>query len=311
MSKVSVIIPTHNRAELIGSAIRSVLNQTYQDFEIIVVDDASKDNTEEVISSFNDKRIKYIHHQTNKGEAGARNTGVTNSKGQFIGFLDDDDEWLPSKLQKQVELLERSPLIIGGVYTTFVMINRADKRVVAQITARKRGAIFNDMLIKNRVGTPSTVLLRRECFDKVGLFDEGISFGPDYDMWLRISREFDFEYINEPLVKYYVHDNRLSTNTEIQIKGREAILKKHEHLFALNKRYYSYCYLTLGLLYCYNKKMKEGRRLLWKAIRTYPFEIRNYYNFGLSLLGEKALRRVKEIRDRIATTSSTREKVDG
>src|SRR5258705_10332336 len=108
MPKVSVIIPTYNRAECLRSAITNVLNQTFQDFEIVVVDDSSQDHTREVVNSLDDKRIKYIRHERNKGVAAARNTGVSNAKGDYIAFLDDDDEWFPEKLKKQCAVLEAS-----------------------------------------------------------------------------------------------------------------------------------------------------------------------------------------------------------
>src|SRR4030095_982853 len=106
MPKVSVIIPTHNRAEFLRSAITSILNQTFQDFEIIIIDDASKDHTREIIAHFNDARIKVIHNQVSEGAAGARNIGIRNSTCEYIAFLDDDDEWLPEKLQMQICLLD-------------------------------------------------------------------------------------------------------------------------------------------------------------------------------------------------------------
>src|SRR5215475_868787 len=117
MPKVSVIIPTHNRAEFLRSAITSVLNQTFQDFEIIIIDDASKDHTQEVIANFNDARIKVIYNQVSKGAAGARNIGIMNSSSEYTAFLDDDDEWLPEKLQIQNCFLDDSPSEVGGVYT--------------------------------------------------------------------------------------------------------------------------------------------------------------------------------------------------
>src|SRR5919106_1816578 len=119
MPKVSVIIPTYNRVESLPLAIKSVLAQTFQDFEIIVVDDASHDNTPAVIARFNDERIRYIRHDTNKKISASRNTGVLNSRGSYIAFLDDDDEWLSEKLQLEVDLLDNSPLKTGAVYTGF------------------------------------------------------------------------------------------------------------------------------------------------------------------------------------------------
>src|SRR5215471_7855638 len=142
MPKVSVIIPTHNRAEFLRSAITSVLNQTYQDFEIIVVDDASTDKTPEVVASFHDGKIKYIRHDANKGDAGSRNTGIRNSSGDFLAFLDDDDEWLPEKLQMQVGLLRNSRVKVGGVYTGSLRIDKTTGKILAIDIAGKRGDLF-------------------------------------------------------------------------------------------------------------------------------------------------------------------------
>jgi len=120
---VSVIISTYNRAHLIGRAIQSVLNQTYQDFEVIVVDDGSTDNTEEIVKSFNDPRIRYIRHEKNKGAAAARNTGIKAARGKYIAFQDSDDEWLPEKLEKQMKVFENAPPEAGVVYTDMQRIN--------------------------------------------------------------------------------------------------------------------------------------------------------------------------------------------
>jgi Glycosyltransferases involved in cell wall biogenesis len=233
--KVSVIIPTYNRAEFLSSAIASVLNQTFQDFEIIVVDDASTDNTHQVVSSFDNYRIKYIRHETNRNGSVARNTGIMMSSGEYIAFLDDDDEWLPEKLKIQVSLLENSSPKVGGVYTGSLEIDRATGKVLEQVVPSKRGDIYNDLLIENCIGTASTPILRKECFEKVGLFDESLPSSQDLDMWIRISEEFHFEYIKEPLVKYYVHKNKVNNNLEAVINGKEMIIKKYGR-FASNKK---------------------------------------------------------------------------
>src|SRR4030095_13333348 len=129
MPKVSVIIPTHNRAEFLRSAITSVLNQTFQDFEVVIVDDASKDHTQEVIANFNDKRIKVIHNPFSRVDAGARNIGVISSDGEYVAFLDDDDEWLPEKLKIQICSLANSPPEVGGVCTYSFIIEKWSGRV--------------------------------------------------------------------------------------------------------------------------------------------------------------------------------------
>ena len=123
MRKVSVVIPTHNRANLVGRAIQSVLDQTYRDFELIVVDDASTDGTEEVTKALNDNRIRYIHHMMNRGASGARNTGIENANGEYIAFLNDDDEWLPEYLDQMISFLEAKDRSIGLVYCPFYRID--------------------------------------------------------------------------------------------------------------------------------------------------------------------------------------------
>ena len=149
MAKVSVIIITHNRSNLLGAAITSVLNQTFQDFEIIVVDDASKDDTGNVVQTFDDKRIRYIRHETNKGHAAARNTGLQNAVGEYIGFLDDDDAWLPEKLQRQVALLDGSPAVVGGVYAGFLKRQRKWRNSGSDSTSEREGTSFEIFLCGN------------------------------------------------------------------------------------------------------------------------------------------------------------------
>ena len=129
---VSVIIPTYNRAHLIDRSIQSVLNQTYQDFELIVVDDRSTDNTEDIIRQFRekDKRIKYIKHDKNKGGSAARNTRIKNSVGKYIVFQDSDDEWFPEKLEKQMKIFETASLEVGVVYTGFWRIKDNKKTYI-------------------------------------------------------------------------------------------------------------------------------------------------------------------------------------
>ena len=303
MPKVSVIIITYNRAELLRSAITSVLNQTFQDFELIVVDDASQDNTAAVVQAFNDERIRYIRHETNKKEAGARNTGVQNAGGEYIAFLDDDDEWLPEKLQRQVDLLDKCAAIVGCVYTGYPKIDKVTGKIVDQIVPSKRGNIFEDMFIQNWVGTPSTVLIRKTCFEKVGLFDESIAFSLDYDMWIRISKEYQFEYIRDPLVNYYVHENKLSNDYELMIRGLEVFNKKYDHFLALDKKHYSDRYHRLGVFYCLVGKIGKGRGALLKAIRLYPFDLRYYFRFSLSLFGAANFKKGHELRERLGVRS--------
>jgi glycosyltransferase involved in cell wall biosynthesis len=294
--KVSVIIPTHNRAELLRGAIASVMKQTFQDFEVIVVDDASKDNTPEVVHSFADNRIRYVRNEINKGEGGSRNVGLRNASGDFIAFLDDDDEWLPEKLRLQVDLLERSPAKVGAVYTGFYQIEKSTGRRWQQPSPTKRGDVFRELLTENWI-VPSTMLLRKQCFDTAGWFEEGMNFGTDYDMWLRVAKEFHFEYIDRRLVYYHLHGQNVTANHDMVIHGLESQLRKYAELWESNRKGYSRRYLSLGVLYCRRGQTHTGRSALVKAIRIYPFEIRNYLNLLLSLFGATVFRKICGVKE--------------
>jgi glycosyltransferase involved in cell wall biosynthesis len=301
MSKVSVIILTYNRARYLRRAVRSVLSQTYQDFEVVVVDDASTDETPEVVRGFQDPRIRYFRHDTNRGESGSRNTGIQYSVGEYVAFLDDDDAWLPQKLAMQVKLLDTSPIEVGAVYTSFFEIEADTEKVLGSWIAQKRGNVLRELTQQNWIGVPSTVVLRRRCFDSVGLFDEQIVFGPDYDMWIRIAEHYKFEYIKEPLALRSVNNNRMSTNHALVLKGKESILKKHADFLSLDRKAYGSHLFHLGVFYCYNGQMRAGRATLLQAIRIDPFDMRTYYNIALSLLGAGKFKKVKTFRDRIAS----------
>jgi glycosyltransferase involved in cell wall biosynthesis len=300
MPKVSVIIPTFNRPKFLQAAIESVLKQTFQDFEVIVVNDASDEDVECIVQGFCDNRIKCIRHEINKGEAGARNTGIRHSNGEFIAFLDDDDIWFPDKLKLQMNVLENSPVNVGGVYSGFIAIDCAKQTSHIRVPT-KRGDIYQDLLLYNAVGTPSTVLIRRACVETAGFFDEKIYYGVDYDFYLRIAKHFLFEYIEEPLVQYNIHENCLSNNLDIVIKGLDACFLKHKenlgNLKPIRQKTDGLWYLSLGVHYCYKGEMKKGTRALIKSIRLYPFEPRTYFNLGISLLGKNNFIKIRNLKD--------------
>ena len=300
MRKVDVIILTCNRENFLRKAIASVLNQTFKDFTILVVDDGSEDRTRYVADSFKDERIKYIRNEITLGEGRARNIGVLNSRADYIAFLDDDDEWLPEKLGLQLKLLETHPPTVGGVYTGFTAIANPGGEVLFQRTVDKRGYIYDEMIHENVIGTSSTILLRKECFEKAGLFDESIPYGLDYDMWIRISKDFHFDCIEKSLVNYGVHEGQITKNIKKVITGQEAMLKKYEHFFSLDRKSYSYRYFDLGCLYTEDGDFWKGLKALSKAIRIYPSR-REYYHslprlFLLGVLGKRNFSRLRGIK---------------
>ena len=293
MARISVVIPTYNRAELLKNSINSVLTQTYRDFELIVIDDCSADNTTGVLEVIRDERLRVIRNGSNKGIAAVRNIGVTGSRGRYIAFLDDDDEWLPDKLEKQLKIMEDGPESLGCVYSGCLTTGPDGSEAVSTSIPKYRNKVLNQLLLENFI-TTSTTLLKKSCIEKAGLFDEDIPYGEDYDMWIRIAEDFEFDFTPEPLTKYRIHTNSITKNYAKVINGIGKILSKHRSLFARNKRAYSNHLLHLGVLYCYSGKTGEGIQTFARAIQAYPFDARLYYNLALAFLGTETFIRMKE-----------------
>lgn len=227
---ISVIIPTHNRVDLLARSIRSVLNQTYPDLECIVVDDASTDDSEIVIAQFDDDRLVYLQHENSRGASAARNTGIAHAQGELIAFLDDDDEWLPDKLEKQVRLLANATSRVGMVYC-WLDYYEGDQ-IVEQYHPEYRGYIFPDVLDRQRIGNSSTLLVRSSVLDEIGGFDDELPRGNDGDFIRRVAREYWVDYVPEVLVRVYVGHGlkRITQNDKksiwAAIKGESAKLVK-------------------------------------------------------------------------------------
>jgi glycosyltransferase involved in cell wall biosynthesis len=206
---VSVIIPTFNRSEFLPRAIRSVLQQTFQDFELVIVDDGSTDKTFSQIKAFNDKRIRYIF-QTNHGVSSARNLGIRNSTGTFLAFLDSDDEWMPVKLEKQLEALENHPGYL--IVHTDEMWFRNNRRLNQKHKHRKYGGWIFRHCLPLCVISPSSILLHRKIFSDIGSFNETLPVCEDYELWLRMASRYPVLFIDKPLLKKYGgHSGQLSS----------------------------------------------------------------------------------------------------
>ncbi len=255
MPNVSVIITTYQRSHLVAQAIESVLAQTYTDYEIIVVNDGSTDTIKEVLASFGEK-ITAIH-QENKGVSAARNTGIDAAKGRYIAFLDDDDLWLPNKLEKQIACLESDPNI-GLVYSDMLCFN--EKGVFPDTWAKANPTPPVQQLwilfVRNFIPTPS-VVVRRECLDKVSGFDETLTTCEDYDLWLRIIEKWSVHFLNEPLVYYRRSANNSQSNEERQLVNwlcvKEKAFRRNPGLQQLPLMVLDQCfyngYLSLAYIY--------------------------------------------------------------
>ncbi|PID77797.1 MAG: glycosyl transferase [Deltaproteobacteria bacterium] len=207
---VSVIIPVFNRDWGIREAVDSVLEQTYKNFELIIVDDGSYDNTRKILESYNSKRINVIR-QKNMGVSAARNTGIKKASGDYIAFLDSDDKWIPEKLEIQMDYFSKHPEIF--VCQTNEIWIRNGKRINPSKKHKKpQGDIFIDSLSLCLV-SPSAVMMKKEFFFKAGFFDESMKVCEDYDLWLRAGLLFDFYLIDkECVIKRGGHSDQLSSS---------------------------------------------------------------------------------------------------
>lgn len=224
MPKISVIIPTYNSMTYLPKTVGSVLNQTFTDFELLIIDDGSSDDTATWAAQVQDSRVKLIS-QSNQGAAGARNTGIKQAKGQYIAFLDADDLWSPTKLEQQVQCLDKN-LNLGLVHTWIAFIQSNDTPTGRIMTTHGKGNVWEKMVVYNLVRCGSTAMVRRCCFEEVGYFDQTLKYAEDWDMWIRISARYPFETINEPLVLYREHENNKSKNYEGQLDSFCKILNK-------------------------------------------------------------------------------------
>lgn len=227
---VSVIIPSYNRAGVITRAIRSVQEQTYEDWELIVVDDGSRDNTEEIVRSFDDDRIRFIRHEYNVGGAAARNTGIRESDGDVIAFLDSDDEWQSKKLQAQVNVLEQCGPDTAVVYCRSALLLNGTMIVPGPRSQRMRsGNVLSDLLLGWCPPTTSMFVVRRSAFERAGLFDEALPSFQDYDMWLRLAKHYMFDYVDDVFVLR--HDDgggQITKNYEARLDGTRTFFSKWE-----------------------------------------------------------------------------------
>lgn len=281
---VSVIIPTHNRAALIGGAIQSVLDQTYQDFEIIVVDDGSTDNTQETLEPFQ-SRIRYFH-QENQGPSSARNTGIKRAEGKYIAFLDSDDLWLPSKLHKQMTVFHASPGDLGVVYCGVYYVDRQTEVTIKTTIPNYKGNVFDVIINKGSGPTTSASVVKKECFEKVGMFDETLVSYEDTDLWLRISQYYTFDYVEECLVRFLRNHRQLTTDGESFLRGRERFLDKYAHI--LPRLTKSKLYYMIGNAYFLRNEMKIGRRSMVMSVVSYPLFFKSYLCLFVSLFGHYA-----------------------
>jgi glycosyltransferase involved in cell wall biosynthesis len=205
---VSVVIASYNYGHYLPGALESALTQTFTDFEIVVIDDGSSDQTPEVIQPFlGDPRVHY-HRLEHVGHARAKNRGLREARGKYVAFLDADDEWLPPKLEEQIGRFENDPEL-GVVYTQRVTIDESGEVVPAKAPSLYGGMVTDSLLLENFVCF-SSAMIRGEVLERVGYFDETLGPCIDYDLWLRVALCYRFDYVDKPLVRYRKHQSSMT-----------------------------------------------------------------------------------------------------
>ena len=239
---VSAIITTHNRRDLVQRAIQSVKNQTYKDMEIIVVDDASDDGTEQILRKVEGINYIKIEKQNSRGGNHARNVGISLSKGDYIAFLDDDDEWLPTKIEKQLTAFDSEK--VGMVYCDLYV--DVGKRLLNYKHAFTfEGDLYSKHQYWKAICTTSAMLFKRDVFKKIGLFDEKVRYWQEYELSLRLIEKYEIRLVKEPLVHYrrgIGDQKKLTNNYDLWEESVRYIRNKHKRLFdelpeSENKKY--------------------------------------------------------------------------
>jgi len=281
MQNVSVILTCYNGARWISQAIKSVLAQTYKDFELLVIDDGSTDSSKEIISTYlSDKRVHYLY-QENKGFSAAINKGIKESKGDFIGFVGQDDLWMPNKLEVQIRYFDEHKAV-DLVHSNYYSIDSEGKIIkvieikIPSFSSKKK--LIEYLFINNFIGF-ETVLVKKRCFDEVGFFDERMTGFSDHDMWLRIAGKFNIAYIDLPLVKKREHELQLSkTRIEQVLKDEFLMVNKaiNHYSFLKNaeRKKLAELYYIWGTTMLQKGRNEKAKQKFLKAIRCRPWKFK-------------------------------------
>lgn len=202
--RVSVVIPSYNRVELLQRAIDSALNQTYRDIELIVVDDGSDDGTSEMIERIPDPRVRLVRHRRPQGVARARNAGIAIARGEWVAFLDNDDEWLPEKLERQLALVEQEDPGVAAVYCSAFFASAPGERRPMRRRNLPRGDVLDSLLRHDMPTTPTLYMVRRSALIEIGGFDDTALHAEDLDCWIRLARaSYRFAVVDQPLAVWH------------------------------------------------------------------------------------------------------------
>lgn len=268
--KVSVIIPVYNGAKNLKETIESILNQTFKDFEVIVIDDCSTDNSREIVTKYFGSKVKLIVHQKNMGgPAPTKNTGINEAKGEYLAFTDHDDIWFPTKLEKQIAVLEEDKEAVANFTNGYILNNDTGENIAqrwGKINEKpERKETLEKLLNQNFILSTTSALIRKSVIAKIGGFDDKMKLADDYEMWLRLANTGRLTFIFEPLFQWRYHLTSLSHNEEkhltdliyIYEKFRKSV-KDKEYDDIIQRKLSGY-YKRLGNYYLANKKYEQAK----------------------------------------------------
>lgn len=294
--RVSVILTTYKRQGVLPRAIQSVIDQTMDDWELIIVDDEPSPETAALVESFADGRIRYVAHDRNRGLCAARNTGIGAARAAYVAFLDDDDVFLDRKLECQAGLLDRSPALVGVVscHEQIVAGDGSTTTRAIDLEGDVHRRLLRDDLVRMQL-----LMVRRTCFDVVGLFDVRLQMHDDFDMTLRLSRAFHFTTVREPLVGIIGTPGSMSSNVQHRIDAIETMISSHPELREVRrvsarwKRRLARHHGELG-------HRDEWRRLMLSGLRADPLSGSSWVAWiAGELLGPGAHLRLGRVRGRV------------
>lgn len=278
---ISVVLPTYNREVYIKRAIDSVLCQTYENLELIIVDDKSADNTLAVVSTLQDVRVKLVRHDRNLGCSAARNTGIDAARGEFIAFQDSDDVWLPHKLEKQLRVLRSSPHS-RACFGSFIRCDQGRATVygfLSDIELRK----FDELILKENLVSPQTILAEAAFIKEFGKFDVNFPRYIDWEQALRLSELTRFAYDPEPLVVAFDTPGNLSSNILNDSVARRRLVAKHFDKFLNQKSFLALNYAEAGYTAVAAGQVGVGLECFRSALRYAPFSVQVWTRVGKAL----------------------------
>lgn len=310
-SKVSVVIVTYNRPKHLPLAIQSVLDQTYQDFELLVIDNGVDIPAKNIVESFKDpnlsdgqrERIRYLPQTENTGCSGGKNVGVKNASGEYIAFLDDDDIWLSEKLELQMKVLEKAPEDVGFCFTSITEVR--DNGEVYSIVPEGVGNYFEFALRKFNGFLSSTLVIKKSVFDDIGLLSEEFPSHTDIDLIIRITKKYKGIGINKPLIKMDLTSGHAQMGNNFgqvgqkytrRINGRHMLLEKYKEDFEKRPLILSKHLMLLGKFYRSDERYKEARKTFLKTFRVYPLRflaLVHYISTLFNGFGYKLFKKIK------------------